>query len=644
MPEPKNLKTKKPVFDLSKKITNPYDDPKSYLSNQDAEERDREAKAQKIIKFFEEHGLNIEKFNPKNFSVFDDSFFETKAYPNFDQYSYIPGQHDMQKWMLSVKDIYYKQKAGLPYKEAIRQSTQGWKKMEIYDFLNWLKFHEEGSHMKYKFAQVWYENGQPGYFLHIKKDAPEEDTQASDGAAVDKARQESEQNAEKKAIIEAQRKKIIGRLDSVEKLLRSREGHIFADSELENLMDAIFGLKKKIQLVNKLSTSTRLYEDMIVREANVLNRKGFIKAADMLYSVAQTPGASAELGAGGIPPAESPADPSGAGNVGTPAGPVNMSSNDPTQEVNHNNNQPPASALSSPAVMPQEPAEEQPPKAINDFLKGMEGTPEKKNKEDKIYDDLEVSDSEPELMVTEAQAMPLAPGGPPAAVLEDIPITDDPPPARGNPVTLPSATLPIPAAEVEVKGQEEPLEVTEDDIPLPEDADPAVPKSSGFDAKMDEMLANVTMEEIIKELEDLAKIFKVREIPRRLAIVDMMLDGKHIASFFPQLAEAQNKALDSNNYISTRVEEILSKLRGSIVTKEIDLEGGDRKEMPPEIVGIKNKLEQDDIKEKKRKDMRKELAQAEPVTPIKETPEVEMGELAPPSTVPQALAVPRPLA
>src|SRR5208282_6852066 len=100
----------------------------------------------------------------------------------------------------------------------------------------------------------------------------------------------------KKRIIEKQRQKIIGRLDSAEKLLRSPEGQDFAGTELENLMEAIYSLKKKVQLVNKLSTSTRLYEDMIVREANVLSRRGFVKAANMLYSVAQSPGASAELG------------------------------------------------------------------------------------------------------------------------------------------------------------------------------------------------------------------------------------------------------------------------------------------------------------------------------------------------------------
>ena len=37
---------------------------------------------------------------------------------------------------------------------------------------------------------------------------------------------------------------------------------------------------------------------MIVREANVLTGKGFTKAAELLYSVAQTPAASAENATG----------------------------------------------------------------------------------------------------------------------------------------------------------------------------------------------------------------------------------------------------------------------------------------------------------------------------------------------------------
>ena len=126
------------------------------------------AKLEKLMQFFDQHGIDYGKFKPEHVS-----FIQGKtAYPNYDQYMHIPGPHDTKKWLLALKDIHYRQKAGLPYREAIRTSTQGWKKMEIFDFLNWVKFYDEGAPMKYKFAQVWYENGQPGYFLHIKPDAP----------------------------------------------------------------------------------------------------------------------------------------------------------------------------------------------------------------------------------------------------------------------------------------------------------------------------------------------------------------------------------------------------------------------------------------------------------------------------------------
>ena len=78
---------------------------------------------------------------------------------------YIPAQHDMtkmvngcQKYSLSTKE------PDLPFKEAVQSVTRDWKKMEIFDFLNWLKFIEEGTHMKYKFAQVWYEEWTAGIF------------------------------------------------------------------------------------------------------------------------------------------------------------------------------------------------------------------------------------------------------------------------------------------------------------------------------------------------------------------------------------------------------------------------------------------------------------------------------------------------
>lgn len=633
-----------------KKVVKPY-------SDEEVADRAMEEKIQKLMEFFDQSGIDYDKFKPEFLSYID----QKKAYPNQDQYSYIPGQHDLKKWLMTVKNIHYKQKAGLPYKEAIRQSTTDWKKMEIYDFLNWLRFYEEGTQMKYKFAQVWYENGQPGYFLHIKQDAPPEAAPVVDENSVNEAREEAERNEEKKKTIEKQRAKIIGRLDSAEKLLRSPDGQMFAGPEMEQLMEAIYSLKKKVQLVNKLSVSTRLYEDMIVREANVLGRKGFQKAADMLYSMAQTPGQSAVGATGtegpGAPlPVAPPPDPSGAGQAGTMAGLPAVAPGVPSAQTpvdsDQNGQQPSAKALmqggnaptgtpqATPTPLPQEPPQ---PKGIKEFIENMnEETPN--DEESKVDDDLEVNDQEEELMVTEAQMAP-PPGIPPAA-LEDVPTTDTPPTNRGKPADLPPPVgEELPPIDVPRKpkkpagGDEEPLEVTQDDVPG--DGAP------GFDAKMQAMLASVTIEDIVRELEDIAKDYKTRDMPRRLSIVDMMLNGKGISSYFPQLSEAQNKALEANNYISTRIDDIISKLQGSLAAKE---KGPDNApEVSPEVAGIKNRLQQDQDKDKQRKLMKKQQQEAELEGGAgKEAPQVEMGELAPPAPAPPAAApargpVPRPL-
>jgi hypothetical protein len=489
--------------------------------------------------------------------------------------------------------------------------------------------------MKYKMAQVWYDNPNlPGYFLPIKKDPPPEAEPIipSDVNMADDAHAEAERNEEKRQIIEKQRKKIIGRLDSAEKLLRTPEGQQFAGSELESLMEAIYGLKKKVQLVNKLSVSTRLYEDMIVREANVLSRKGFVKAANMLYSVAQTPAAAGETAQGSpdgsdLPSATPPPDPSGAGQSGTMSGlpatapgvpsdqtTVNSDQNDPpsADALLQGGNAPTGTAESSPAIIPQEAPQ---PQGIKEFIENMNDGNESGS------DDLEVRDPEEDLMVSEAQALP---PGPPPAVLEDVPMTDQPPPERGNPVALP---LDPPTT---LKPQDEPLEVSEKDIPTPtevEDQEMIPSQDSGFDAKLDQMLANVSVSDIVSELEDLSKVFKVREIPRRLALIDMMLDAKNLSSFFVNLSEAQNKALESNNYISTRIEDILSKLRGSIPTKEIDLKGGPINNSP-EVDAIRGKLQTDEEKAKQQKQTRKEQEAAKLTgQTAKETPTVDIGEL-----------------
>ena len=594
-----------------------------------------EEKIKKLMNIFDYYGIDYNKFTPEHISFLTGKH----AYPNYDQYMYVPARHDVKKWMGALKNIVYKQKAGFSYKTAIQNVTSGWPQMEIYDFLNWLKFYQEGTPMKYKYAQLWYENGQPGYFLHMKPDPePKAEIEPTvDLNAVNEAREQAERSEEKKQTIEKQRQKIIGRLDSAEKLLRSPEGQMFAGDELENLMESIYSLKKKVQLVNKLSVSTRLYEDMIVREANILGRRGFIKAAEMLYSVAQTPGASAQSAVGNqdggdfAPDGTPPPDPSGAGQSGTMSGlpstipgtpsietPVDGDQNTDLPTLNNIKSPaaPPPTTQSSPAIMPQD---EPQPVGIREFIQNMN---EGNNTE---ADELEVSDNEESLIVSEAQAI-TPPPGPPPAVLEDIPMTDKPAPERRPPAFIPKA-IPNESPEKDSKipdmPEEEPLEVSEDDIPSADEKDAV----SNFDVKVNHMFSEVNISDIIAELEDISKAYKTREQPRRLNKVDMMLDGIGLASMFPSLAEAQNKALEANNYISTRVDDILAKLRGALESqKKFQPAPTER----PEITGIKTKLQSDQDKEKQRKQMRKEQENAALEGGKKETPVVEMEELAPP--------------
>ena len=604
-------------------------------------------KIKKLIKFFEDNGIDYNKLDEENVKT---------AYPNYDQYMSIPGQHNINKWLQTVRQIYAAEKNGLTRAQAVRQATNGWNIMETYDFLNWIKFYQEGAHLKYKTAQLWYENGQPGYFLQIKPDAPKEPEPVVDHNAVDNAREDVERQEEKKKVIEKQRQKIVGRLDSAEKLLRSPEGQLFAGPEMEGLMEAIFSLKKKVQLVNKLSTSTRLYEDMIVREGNVLRRKGFVKAAEVLYSMAQAnnppPPGTGTPGPINTPPATPPPDdPSGAGHPGAPGmlpslgpGMPQPPGSPPTapSETQPNNPKSPAGPPGTPAEGPPSPMPQEPPKGIAEFLEGTETAGKTVPEDDHgVDDDLEVEDTleveDEVLMVTEAQ---MAPPGPP--VDEDVPMTTSPSkPKRPAP---PPEAPPTPDAAPGAA----PLEVTDDTPPANEAGVEDAPASAkDFDRIIDSALANVTVADVVAKLEDITKIFKTREIPRQLSLVDMMLDSLGIASYFPKLSEAINKSLESNNYVSTRLDEILSQLRGSMKGGDVDLKGENNTSRAP---GVAQNLQDQDEKEAARKKMRKEQEEAElqggPPGAGREAPQVEIGEdLGAPAAPPPAAPPPpaRPL-
>ena len=61
-------------------------------------------------------------------------------------------------------------------------------------------------------------------------------------------------------------------------------------------------------MINKISISTQIYDDLIIREANKLNKRGFIKASEALYSMANGDPPVKQNGMAGDTEAKAPTD------------------------------------------------------------------------------------------------------------------------------------------------------------------------------------------------------------------------------------------------------------------------------------------------------------------------------------------------
>lgn len=532
----------------------------------------------------------------------------TKAYPNFDHHMYIQPNRDTKKWIQAVRNLYYRIYKGQDGIEAFKFITSGWDKMEKLDFESWLRFYQEGAHKKYKTAQInyWEDANRAGYFVPIMPERPKDvqpNTIQQDIDNVKDPGTHPDMNAdEKRDIIEKQRNKIIGRLDSAEKLMRSHEGQIFAGKEFEALLEIIYQLKKKIHMVNKISISTRLYEDMIVREANVLTKNGFIKAATLLHSIAQAipnpteapnpiqmggmpgniPGEGPGLTPEGVPPNDTaaPTDPSV--EAGPPPAPPGIAAGkNPGQPGDASPSAPanPNNFPGDPNSLPGEKVEEPIAEGMKEFLDGLDTGNDTFDNEDGI----EVHDNDD--FIINAQELP-------QQTRTDAPV--------------------IPA-------DEQGLELNENQI------DPNKQSTKDFDSLVDSAFSGLTIYDVVNKLEEVAKIFKVREIPRQLTLIDLGLNQLGWASLFPSLAETINKSLESNQYISTRVDDILSRLRGTLKTKDIDLEGG-QQEQNPQAQQVRQQLMQENEQEIARKKMRKDMENAELSNANKMTPEVDVAE------------------
>lgn len=524
------------------------------------------------------------------------------SYPNYSEYMSTQPAYDLGKWMGAMKDIYVKLHLGASKNESIEQVTQEWNPNEKREFLTWLKYYESGDHTKYKRAQNYYVNDDINYFLPNPKaplvpspirsmndqiaSIPQEAAQA-----VNKPEEVSKE--EKRKLIEDHRKKILGRLNSAEKLLSSQHGQLFAGPDFEKLLSAIYELKKQIQTVNKMMLSAQTIVDLIVRQANILNRQGYKNASAFMVKFAQNTPGDFSMNLGDTPAGGS--QPQGGGSLDNPApdlmqhpgGPIGAGGPGDSKDITDDS-------------------------AVGQFIENLndfgvtseedEDTEGDKNvaKDEVIVDDddvlmdQEIVPDDKELVVhaQAAPAGPVVPDAPPPAPVADAPAA----PAENLEVDSPA---PGPTADTAGGTGITPEEAA---------AGPDVtPLKNDFDALIDSAFRDLTVADVVRKLEEINKIFRNREIGRQLAIVDVMLDHLGLAPYFPTLAEATNKQLEANQYCLTRIEDILSKLRGTMQTSKIDLTNENQGKLSPESENAKANLEQDEQKEKQRKEVKKQI-------------------------------------
>lgn len=477
-------------------------------------------------------------------------------------------RYDIGRWVNATREIYTLINKGYDSSQAKQFIIGNWETKEKMDYEQWLKFYKERTPEKYpKLAQ----DSNDGLFLanmpigvnslranHVKAPNP---IGGLRNEIPGLPQQDVNQVRDK---IETQRKKLISRLNSAEKMLASLDGQFFAGDDQELMLKLLQDLKRRIQIANKLTTKSSLFVDHIFRAANYLQFKGKTNAAGFFYKLAQMDPMSAitppDFGQTG---AETPAEAPAAGNVDDTYECLKeffdnlkrgISDKDDTPEERESHQK--ETSLPAPPPPPPTPPATTPPETTAAI---------------EVDETIKLGAGYWHPRFKFAQAVP-------------------PPP----PAPAPEETAPIEVeAPIEEVQEEQPQEIAEDNT---EDV-------------IDAALKGVTVNDVVNRLDMLVSIYNKREIARQLSILDIMMDRLGLSSFFPALGEAMSKALESNQYIGSRLEGVLTKLKGSM-----NIPGASEwvsppiktVEMNPQTVGIRNDLKRKKDEEEHRKELRKQ--------------------------------------
>lgn len=503
------------------------------------------------------------------------------AYPQPNSRMELP-RYDLSRWVSATHKIYSLVAKGHSEQEARQIVLESWDKREKMDYDQWVKFYKERTPDKYPklaFDSELMLAGVPANSLRAVLPAPS-------GFGYNKPTPGFPQNlphstndvSDIRDKIESQRRKIISRLNSAEKMLASMDGQLFAGEDQELMLKLLQDLKRRIQTANKLTVKSSLFEDHIFRTANQLRFQGKQKAAGFFFKIAQLPPLGAPLGgAGGTaglfgapPPDGDSAEPALPGNKQDTEALLREFFDNLTRGVNDKNDTPeerahPESEEPTPAPAPMPPAAPAP--AL---------PPEPMSTEPAVSEDGKTaSDFDDYIKLGSGIWQPIK--------------TAQLPPPRKPPQPRLQPAAPAGPLDVEIDGP--------DKVVLPDD---------NTDDVIDAALNNITIQDVIRRLEMLVSIYNQREISRQLAFLDIMMDRLGLASFFPQLGEAMGKSLEANQYIGNRLEEILGKLKGSVdAPKATEWVETPRQENPA-TAGLRSRLQQEEDKEEQRKEMRKQ--------------------------------------
>ena len=142
--------------------------------------------------------------------------------------------------------------------------------------------------------------------------------------------------------------------------------------------------------------------------------------------------------------------------------------------------------------------------------------------------------------------------------------------------------IPAPNAEIAPEAPEEPVAAAPD---APTDKDHVrVPEVNIGEEKIEiPDFSSATHRDALQKLEEINKVISERNVVRALAAVDIILGQLGIASYFPQLSEAQSKMMDAFNYAGSRVAETIGQMRGGSGGPVAQTPPAKKKEQPEQV-------------------------------------------------------------